>query len=152
MRRLHQILLIVALLGFFEPCEPVHAVPMTPQYSITSWGHKDGLPSTFIYAIAQTNDGFLWLGTADGLVRFDGVQFVSWRSIQPNSAPLGQVRALCASGHGGLWFGTSDGTLGRIRNDRLQTIRLPYEVESIEEARDGSLWVAGSRAMWHLDG
>ena len=152
MKRLHQISLIVAVLSGLAPCQPVYAVQMTAQYSITSWGHKDGLPSTSIYAIAQTDDGFLWLGTADGLVRFDGVQFVSWRSIQPNSAPLGQVRALCASGHGGLWFGTSDGTLGRIRNDRLQTIRLPYEVESIEEARDGSLWVAGSRAMWHLDG
>jgi signal transduction histidine kinase/ligand-binding sensor domain-containing protein len=153
MRRLHQILLIVALLGFFEPCEPVYAVPMTPQYSITSWGHKDGLPSTFIYAIAQTNDGFLWLGTADGLVRFDGVQFVSWRSIQPNAAPLGQVRALCASSHGGgLLFGTTEGTLGRKRDDRLQTASLHSAVESIEEAHDGSLWVAGLKTLWHLDG
>jgi signal transduction histidine kinase/ligand-binding sensor domain-containing protein len=152
MKWLHQMSLIMAVLGVFAPCRLIYAVQMTAQYSITSWGHKDGLPSTFIYAIAQTDDGFLWLGTADGLVRFDGVQFAPWRSIQPNAAPLGQVRALCASDHGGLWFGTSEGMLGRIRNDRLQDTLLHSAVESIKEARDGSLWVAGSRALWHLDG
>jgi signal transduction histidine kinase/ligand-binding sensor domain-containing protein len=152
MKRIHQISLILAVLGGLAPCQPVYAVQMTVQYSITSWGHKDGLPSTSIYAIAQTDDGFLWLGTANGLVRFDGVQFASSRSIQPNSAPLGQVRALCASGHGGLWFGTSAGTLGRVHDERLQAISLHSAVESIEEAHDGSLWIAGSSALWHLDG
>jgi signal transduction histidine kinase/ligand-binding sensor domain-containing protein len=148
---LHQIPLIVAVLGVLAPCQLVYAAQMTPQYSITVWGHKDGLPSTFVYAIAQTDDGFLWLGTADGLVRFDGVQFASWRSIQPSEAPLGQVGALCVSSHGGLWLGTSAGTLGRIRNDRLQSTSLHSAVESIEEARDGSLWVAGATTLWHLD-
>jgi signal transduction histidine kinase/ligand-binding sensor domain-containing protein len=147
-----QISLIVAVLGVLAPCPLIHAAPWTPQYSITAWGHKDGLPSTFIYALAQTDDGFLWLGTADGLVRFDGVQFAPWRSIHPNERPLGQVRALCASAHGVLWVGNSAGTLGRIRNNRLQATSLHSVVESIEEARDGSLWVAGATALWHLDG
>jgi signal transduction histidine kinase/ligand-binding sensor domain-containing protein len=151
MKQLHQISLIVSVLGVFAPCQLLYAVQMAAQYSITSWGHKDGLLSTSIYAIAQTNDGFLWLGTADGLVRFDGVQFASWRSIQPNAPPLGQVRALCASDHGGLWFGTSAGTLGRLHDDRLQATPMHSAVESIEEAHDGSLWVAGSRTLWHLD-
>lgn len=151
MKWLYQISLILAVLGVLAPCQPVYAAQMTPQYSITAWGHKDGLPSTFVYALAQTDDGFLWLGTADGLVRFDGVQFASWRSIQPNEAPLGQVGALCVSGHGGLWLGTSAGTLGRLRNDRLQATSLHSAVESIEEARDGSLWVAGATTLWHLD-
>jgi hypothetical protein len=46
------------------------------QYSLTQWGHRDDLPSTAIYAITQTPDGFLWLGTSDGLVRFDGLRFL----------------------------------------------------------------------------
>jgi ligand-binding sensor domain-containing protein len=73
------------------------AAQTTAQYSVTAWSHKDGLPSTFIDAIAQTNDGFLWLGTADGLAPFGGLEFTPWRSIQPNDAPLGQVHSLCAS-------------------------------------------------------
>jgi signal transduction histidine kinase/ligand-binding sensor domain-containing protein len=147
-----QISLIVTVFGVLAPCLSIYAAPSTPQYSITTWGHKDGLPSTFIYALAQTGDGFLWLGTADGLVRFDGVQFAPWRSIHPKERPLGQVRALCASAHGGLWIGTTAGTLGKIHNSRLQSTSLHSAVESIEEARDGSLWVAGATQLWHLDG
>jgi len=148
----HQISLFLAILGVLAPCHLTCAAQTTAQYSVTAWGHKDGLPSTLVYAIAQTDDGFLWLGTADGLVRFDGLQFKPWRSLQPNDEPLGQVRALCASRRGGLWFGTDSGTLGRISNDRLRTVSLRSAVESIEEARDGSLWVAASAMLWHLDG
>ena len=142
----------MAVLGGFAPCQLICTAQTIAQYSVTAWGHKDGLPSTFIYAIAQTDDGFLWLGTADGLVRFDGLQFAPWRYLQPNDALLGQVQALCASSRGGLWFGTDTGTLGKISNDRLRTVSLRSAIKSIEEARDGSLWVAASAELWHLDG
>jgi len=102
--------------------QPVYAAQMTPQYSITAWDHKDGLPSTSTYALAQTGDGILWLGTADGLIRFDGMQFAPWRSIHPNEGLLSQVRALCVSSHGGLWLDTSAGRLGGIRDNHLQAI------------------------------
>lgn len=151
-RSRHHISLIIAVFGVFAPYRLVCAAQTTAQYSVTAWGHKDGLPSTLVYAIAQTDDGFLWLGTADSLVRFDGLQFMPWRSLQPNDEPLGQVRALCASSRGGLWFGAGSGTLGRISNDRLRTVSLHSAIESIEEARDGSLWVATSTKLWHLDG
>ena len=45
-------------------------------YLQRSWSTEEGLPSTMIWSILQTNDGYLWLGTASGLVRFDGVRFV----------------------------------------------------------------------------
>ena len=150
--RTYRVSLCAALLGVFAQCLQVRATEMVTQYSVTAWGHKDGLPSTFIYAIAQTDDGFLWLGTADGLVRFDGEQFTPWRFLQADDAPLGPVRALRASSHGGLWLGTRAGMLGRIRDDQLTTVSLHSAVESIEEASDGSLWVAASTALWHLDG
>lgn len=122
------------------------------QYSVTAWGHKDGLPSTFIYSIAQTADGFLWLGTGDGLVRFDGVQFTPWHTTQPNEAPLGEVHALRACSGGDLLVGTGTGTLGRLQGGRMKTVALQAGVEWIEEARDGTLWVATSKAVWHTDG
>jgi signal transduction histidine kinase/ligand-binding sensor domain-containing protein len=142
----------LAILGALVPCEQVHANPMTAQFSITAWGHKDGLSSTFIYAVAQTDDGFLWLGTADGLTRFDGVEFTPWRSIQPNEAPLGKVVALCASRRGGLWLGTGAGIIGRMHDHRLHAVSLHSAIQSIEESLDGSLWVATYGALWHLDG
>ena len=58
---------------------PALAEETSVHYSVAAWGHKDGMPSTLIYSIAQANDGFLWLGTDDGLVRFDGVQFTQWQ-------------------------------------------------------------------------
>ncbi len=57
----------------FDPTKPL------TEYTHTVWTHKDGLPSAFIYSIAQTRDSYLWLATTDGLVRFDGVRFVHWR-------------------------------------------------------------------------
>jgi ligand-binding sensor domain-containing protein len=90
--------------------------PVT-EYTHTVWTHKDGLPSAFIYSIAQTQDGYLWLGTADGLVRFDGVRFVHWRSEMGHKVLLGAVHTVCAAADGGLWVGTASGMLGHIRGD-----------------------------------
>ncbi|WP_263355151.1 sensor histidine kinase [Acidicapsa acidisoli] len=151
MRRAYQVALGFAVLSGLAPCRQIHATQTTAQYSVTAWGHKDGLPSTFIYAVAQTPDGFLWLGTADGLVRFDGVQFTQWRSVRPNGQPLGRVTTLNLLRTGDLLLGTGSGLLGKMRNGDLQTSPLRSYVESIQEAQDGSLWVATSKALWHLD-
>jgi len=134
------------------PCQLVCADQTPAQYSVTAWGHKDGLPSTFIYSIAQTADGFLWLGTGDGLLRFDGVQFTPWHTMQPNEAPLGEVHALWACRGGDLLVGTGAGMLGRMHDGHMKSVTLHAGVEWIEEARDGSLWVAASTAVWHVDG
>jgi signal transduction histidine kinase/ligand-binding sensor domain-containing protein len=148
---IHRISLTLATLGALAPYSPACA-NQTAQYSVTAWGHKDGLPSTFIYAIAQTDDGFLWLGTADGLVRFDGVQFTPWRLTAPDGQPLGQVRTLNVSRNGDLLLGTGTGLLGRMQSSNLQIAQLHSAVESIEESRDGSLWVATLADLWHLNG
>jgi ligand-binding sensor domain-containing protein len=70
--------------------------PLT-EYTHTVWSHKDGIPSAFIYSIVQTQDGYLWLATTDGLVRFDGVRFVHWRPKTDHTELLGVVRSLCAA-------------------------------------------------------
>jgi signal transduction histidine kinase/ligand-binding sensor domain-containing protein len=153
---IHRASLSLAALAVLAPFRFVYAgepadQPIAAQYSVTAWGHKDGLPSAFLYAITQTPDGFLWLGTADGLVRFDGVQFARWRPAQLSGQPLGQVRALNVARSGDLLLGTGAGLLGRMRNGELQVANLHSTVESIQESRDGSLWVATSAALWHLD-
>src|SRR3984957_15293908 len=115
--------------------------PLT-EYTHTVWTHKDGIPSAFIYSIAQTQDGYLWLATTDGLVRFDGVRFVHWRPKTGHTALLGVVRSLCASQDGSLWIGTAVGLVGHLRGDDLTTFSVVAQPEAILEDRDGTLWVA----------
>src|SRR6266403_3539370 len=115
--------------------------PLT-EYTHTVWTHKDGIPSAFIYSIAQTRDGYLWLATTDGLVQFDGVRFLQWRPKTGHTALLGVVRALCAARDGSLWIGTASGLLGRIRGDDLTIHPIGSQVEAIMEDRDGWIWVS----------
>jgi len=114
--------------------------PLT-EYTHTVWTHKDGLPSAFIYSIAQTQDGYLWLATTDGLVRFDGVRIVHWRPKTGHTELLGVVRSLCAGRDGSLWIGTASGLIGHIRGDDLTTSSVGAQVEAMLEDSDGTLWV-----------
>ena len=111
------------------------------EYTHTVWTHKDGIPSAFIYALAQTRDGYLWLATTDGLVRFDGVRFVHWRPKTGHTALLGIVRSLCAARDGSLWIGTAAGLVGHIRGDELTTSLVGAEIRAMLEDGDGTLWV-----------
>ena len=147
MRRFVWVLAAVALPSL---CASMEAQQTAAQYSVVSWGHKDGLPSTFVYSIAQTRDGFLWLGTDDGLVRFDGVQFTRWRPAMPNGELPGQVRVLHVSHRGELLLGTGAGLAGSARNGGIEATQLDSAVQSIEDAADGSLWVATAALLWHL--
>jgi signal transduction histidine kinase/ligand-binding sensor domain-containing protein len=117
------------------------AKPLT-EYAHTVWTHKDGIPSAFIYSIAQTRDGYLWLATTDGLVRFDGVRFVHWRPKTGHKALLGVVRTLCRGRDESLWLGTAAGLVGHIRGDDLTTASAGAELEALLEDRDGTLWAA----------
>src|SRR5258707_15806824 len=84
------------------------------QYSVTQWGHRDGLPSTAIYAVAQSPDGFLWLGTSDGLVRFDGLRFVPVPLSNAGDIAFGRVQALRADRKDPIWIGTERGVQVRM--------------------------------------
>src|ERR1700684_1090269 len=77
------------------------------QYAHTSWKLDEGVFKGAVHSIAQTPDGFLWLGTELGLVRFDGVKPVEWPIDA--SLPSKQIRSLLAGRDGTLWIGTSRG-------------------------------------------
>src|SRR4051812_12728646 len=80
---------VVGLIVLILQCATVVAAaelgPPTASYTSTLWTERDGLPSTDIFDIAQDHDGFLWLATRAGLVRFDGRRFVLWG--QPDGRP-----------------------------------------------------------------
>jgi signal transduction histidine kinase/ligand-binding sensor domain-containing protein len=116
------------------------------QYTATTWTHRDGLRSTFIRSIAQTADGYIWLGTTDGLFRFDGVRFVQWHAADQHG--LGVVNALCAARDGRLLVGTEAGIVGRVQGANLVSVKSGAALQGVLEDRDGSIVVAtGDRLL-----
>jgi ligand-binding sensor domain-containing protein/signal transduction histidine kinase len=74
------------------------------QYVRTSWGTEKGFPGGSVSSIAQTPDGYLWIGTDRGLVRFDGLSFRKFDQATPNSFPVGAVTTLLTDQQGNLWI------------------------------------------------
>ena len=89
------------------------------QYSRTTWTQMQGLPQDTIRAIAQTTDGYLWLGTDEGLARFDGYEFVMFHKAN-GDLPSNSITALAPAADGGLWIGTSNG-LVHYRDKQFRT-------------------------------
>src|SRR5262245_8455401 len=97
----------------------------------TQWSANDGAPRG-ARALAQTTDGYLWIGGTVGLYRFDGVRFV--QSIPPDSILRQQsIRRLIASPHGGLWILWTSGAVGRLRDGRWT---IWHEADGLPSAMD----------------
>src|SRR5260370_8147396 len=77
------------------------------QYAHTAWTVRDGFFKGSVGSIAQTLDGYLWLGTESGLLRFDGVRTVPWHPSPGEHLPGGSIRTLLAAPDRRLWIGTS---------------------------------------------
>jgi len=121
------------------------------QYSLTQWGHRDGLPSTAIYAVAQTADGFLWLGTSDGLVRFDGLRFVQVPLSKNGDIAFGRVQALKVDRTGAMWIGTESGRLVRMEGRSMRIGMLDVPIVAIRENADSTIQVETSDHLFRLD-
>lgn len=91
-------------------CACAHAAE-PPEYLIDVWTREDGLPSSSVTAIAQTRDGYLWVGTYNGLARFDGVKFVTFDPENTPALQHARIRRLYVDGAGRLWINSYDGSL-----------------------------------------
>jgi PAS domain S-box-containing protein len=111
------------------------------QYGHTVWRIQDGAisPPT---NIAQTTDGFLWITTAQGLMRFDGVRFMPWQPPQGQNLPGTHFSAVLGSRDGSLWIGTTRG-LARWKDGQLRTftdLEHPAGIFEIMEDDSGTIW------------
>jgi signal transduction histidine kinase/ligand-binding sensor domain-containing protein len=128
--------------------EPVHALNprrALTQYTRTVWTQEHGLPQDTVRAIAQTKDGYLWLGTDEGLAQFDGYDFVVFNK-ENGALPSNSVTALWAAKDGSLWIGTLGG-LTRYRDGKFTTFTKKdglgdTSVNSITEDQSGAIWIA----------
>jgi signal transduction histidine kinase len=125
------------------------------QFTHTSWTAKDGIPGP-VRAIAQTRDGYLWLGTPSGLYRFDGVHFVPWEAAGGQALARKPVLTLLAARDGSLWIGFSSGPIGRLQDGVLTAYStgdgLSGGVTSLAEGHDGRIWACGEGGLDRFEG
>jgi signal transduction histidine kinase len=128
------------------------------EYSVASWGQKDGFPLGNTWSIVQDEDGYLWLGTDTGLFRFDGVRFVPWTAPQVDPPLRGSVRSLLVARDGSLWIGY--GESGRAVRLHRGESRIYGEAEGLTRAAltalaedpEGRIWAGTGRGLYRLDG
>ena len=150
-RRLAVVLFAALLVG--SPARALDPTRHVSQYHHTGWTYRDGIPPN-IHAIAQTPDGFLWIGSEGGLFRFDGVRAEAFGREQTEGVA---VEALATSVGGDLWVGMLGGTLARVRGERIETFKLPAPVQGatvlyLAPDRDGAVWVGTQNEVLRFDG
>jgi ligand-binding sensor domain-containing protein/signal transduction histidine kinase len=123
------------------------------QYAHTAWKIRDGFAKGSILSIAQTPDGYLWLGTAFGLYRFDGIRNVLWLPPPDQHLPSSTITSLVASRDGTLWVGTRNG-LSSWKNGKLtQYAELAgLAIRALVEDHEGSIWAGTNGSAGPPDG
>jgi ligand-binding sensor domain-containing protein/signal transduction histidine kinase len=115
------------------------------QYAHTAWRIQDGFFSGTPQTITQTADGYLWIGTEAGLVRFDGIQFVPWAPPNGEALPSSRIHALLGARDGTLWIGTARGLARWSKGELFNFPGEPAFVEAIVEDSEGTIWMTRSQ-------
>lgn len=140
-------LLVIGLSGFI----PTNVLA---QYRFDNWTTEQGLPQNSVLAITQTRDGYLWLATLNGLVRFDGLRFTVFDKNNTPAFQTSRFHELYEDADGTLWIGTIDSGVLRYQNGTFtaftQAQGLPdNQIREIQRGVDGTpLLVADTGAVW----
>jgi signal transduction histidine kinase/ligand-binding sensor domain-containing protein/DNA-binding response OmpR family regulator len=112
------------------------------QYVHAVWDSDDGLPQNSVSAVVESRDGYIWFGTQEGVVRFDGVRFTIFDS-RTGALPHNYVTALIEDRNGVLWIGTNDGALTRHVGGQFTTVKVPTSraITGFAELADGTLYI-----------
>ncbi|MGQ9632929.1 MAG: sensor histidine kinase [Bryobacteraceae bacterium] len=125
------------------------------EFSRRVWHLQDGLPQARVQSLAQTPDGYLWVGTSGGLARFDGVRFTVFNRSNTPALRDDSILALCTGKDGSLWIGTEGGGLVQMKGGAFRSFG-PEEgltnrfVRALHEDRNGVLWVGTDRGFFRM--
>jgi len=124
--------------------------PLESRYALTAWSAETGASPGDVFAITQDRQGYLWLGTQTGLVRFDGFRFVIWADDKGTPVP-GPVLAVTGARDGSVWAGGSAGVF-RISPTGVHRVSADAGFEgaatALIEDRRGAIWVGNRRGLF----
>ena len=136
---------------------PAVALPVTKQLKacrLDIWGVRDGMPGYDITSLAQTPDGFVWIGTTQGLLRFDGVSFTDFNHTNVAGLTNDTIRSLYVSHAGQLCVGAESCGYGRLINGAFIRGKYAYAewnaTRYMNESSDGSLWIGFHNVDRHI--
>jgi PAS domain S-box-containing protein len=135
----------------------VWAFPLDPSKAITqyihnAWGAEQGLTQMDVMSIVSTRDGYLWLGTIEGLLRFDGVSFTLFDKQNTSGLKQNYIFLLFEDRQGNLWIGTKGGGLSRFKDGKFTAYTTQQglsnnDIQAIGESKDGSLWIGTNSGL-----
>jgi len=138
----------------------VSAFGLDPDRTLTQYVHRiwqvqQGLPESSIFSILQTRDGYLWLGTQTGLVRFDGVRFTPLENILPSAPTNVWIRDLAEDSRGALWIGTNESGIYSLNDGVItrysQKDGLPSDtIQCLVAAPNNVMWVCTANGLARL--
>lgn len=142
-----QVLVIILLLSIEIPSRVLALDPnrAVTQYVHDIWQSREGLPQNSVNAIAQTADGYIWLGTQEGLARFDGVQFTVYNTDNTAAFRHNYISSLLADPDGSLWIGTQGGGLVHHQSGVFTTYTTD---EGLHSNLVLSLWKDPAGRLW----
>jgi signal transduction histidine kinase len=146
----------VWLLSVCVFCQAAPASQTLSQMYHSSWTLRDGVPSS-IEAIAQTQDGYIWLGTDTGLFRFDGKSFERYHPTSGVDLLPGTIRSLTAIPDGGLWIGYATAGASFLKaghnvNFGKHEGLTSGSIQRFARDKAGIIWAASGAALWRLEG
>jgi ligand-binding sensor domain-containing protein/signal transduction histidine kinase len=122
------------------------------QYILDTWNIQDGLPQNTVSAVLQTHDGYLWLGTEEGVARFDGIRFTIFDKRSVKQLLNNTILALYEDRRGTLWIDTHGGGITSYKYGNFNTYTTKEglvndRVRTIYEDRDGNLWIGTAAGL-----
>jgi ligand-binding sensor domain-containing protein/signal transduction histidine kinase len=139
-------LVIGVIAGLTSTCCVHRACALDPsrmmsQYMSDQWGSERGFPGGSVTAITQTRDGYLWIGTDKGLIRFDGLDFRVLQQATPTTFSIGGVQELVVDGEGVLWILLQSTKVLRYHDGKFELGREEAEagITSVSRQRDGTI-------------
>ncbi|MCS3703682.1 hybrid sensor histidine kinase/response regulator transcription factor [Salinibacter ruber] len=130
-----------------SPTDPADLYGRTSEYIPKSWTVEDGLPLNMVWALEQSRDGTLWVGTAEGLAAFDGSGFTTYDGAETEGLAGNKIRALMEDRAGRLWIGTPTGLSIREGDEFRQIERQPH-IRAFGQAPTGRVWMIGPSGLY----
>jgi signal transduction histidine kinase/ligand-binding sensor domain-containing protein/CheY-like chemotaxis protein len=150
LRAVLPVILLSAAIGSAVALEPIKSIK---HYVRNAWTVADGLPQNSVFTIVQTHDGYLWFGTEEGLVRFNGTQFVVFDKATVPALKSNAILALLEDKSGqALWIASFEGGLTRYSEGRFQTFGVHEElpgniINALAQTSDGTLWIGTDKGL-----